>query len=121
MTNWRAVFIGFVVELLVSLLAVAAPGIGHAAAGLIGGFVAGYVAGGSLGSGAWHGLLAGSLGGIVLAVIVALGVTVIGTAGAGPLGPILGGATFLIAIAIAVLFALDSAIGGLIGAVLSPN
>jgi hypothetical protein len=121
MTNWRAVLVGFGVEVLLGLLATVAPGIGHAAAGLIGGFVAGYLAGGSLGSGAWHGLLAGSLGGIVLAVFVALGVTLVGSVGAGPLGPILGGATFLLAIAVAFFFAIDSAIGGLVGAILATD
>lgn len=121
MTQWRAVLVGFAVEMLLALLAIVAPGIGHAAAGLIGGFVAGYIAGGSPGSGAWHGLLAGSLGGIVLAVFVGLGAMIIGTAGAGPLGPILGGATFLIALVVAVLFALDSAIGGFVGAAISSN
>ncbi|MFW6331343.1 MAG: DUF5518 domain-containing protein, partial [Gemmatimonadota bacterium] len=72
-----------------------------------------------LGSGAWHGLLAGALGGIVIAVFLAIAVTLVGSIGAGPLGPLLGGATFLFALAIAVLFALDSAIGGLIGAAIS--
>lgn len=118
MTNWRAVLVGFGVEVLLGILAFGAPGIGHAAAGLIGGFVAGYMAGGSLGSGAWHGLLAGALGGIVVTVFLAIAVTVVGSIGAGPLGPLLGGATVIVGLTFAVLFALDSALGGLVGAAL---
>ena len=41
MTDWRAVGYGFAVMLIAGLLATGAPGLGHAAAGLIGGFVAG--------------------------------------------------------------------------------
>lgn len=121
MTNWRAVLIGFFVEVVLGVIATIAPGIGHAAAGLVGGFVAGYIAGGSLGSGAWHGLLAGALGGIVVSVFLAIVVTLIGSIGLGPLGPLLGGATFLLAITVATLFALDSAIGGVVGAAVSDN
>ena len=121
MTNWRAVLIGFVAHLVFGLVAMLLPGIGHLAAGLLGGFVAGYIAGGSLGSGAWHGLLAGSLGGIIIAGMVAFVVTVLGTVGLGPLGPFLGGATFFGAIALALFFAIDSAIGGLLGAAVSDN
>ncbi|WP_050047659.1 DUF5518 domain-containing protein [Halanaeroarchaeum sulfurireducens] len=121
MTNWRAVLIGFGVEVGLGLVAILLPGIGHAAAGLIGGFVAGYIAGGSLGSGAWHGLLAGALGGIVIAVFLAATVTLVGSIGAGPLGPVLGGATLLIALGVALLLALDSALGGLVGAALASD
>ena len=52
MTDWRAVGIGFAVAVVIGLFAFAIPGIGHAAAGLVGGFVAGYLAGGGLGNGA---------------------------------------------------------------------
>src|SRR6056297_804776 len=101
MTDWRAVGIGFVVQVLVGLFAFAIPGIGHVAAGLIGGFAAGYVAGGGLFRGAWHGLLAGAIGGILIGILVAIVVTIIGTIGLGPLGPLAGGATFVIALTVA--------------------
>ncbi|WP_135533810.1 DUF5518 domain-containing protein [Halostella pelagica] len=119
--NWRAVITGFLVEIVAGLFALAAPGVGHAAAGLVGGFIAGYMAGGGLLSGAWHGLLAGSLGGIVLAITFGFGATVVGTIGLGPLGPFVGGAVFFVALAIAVLMALDSALAGAVGGVLGDS
>jgi hypothetical protein len=115
--NWRAVVTGFLVEVVAGLFALALLGVGHAVAGLIGGFVAGYMAGGGLLSGGWHGLVAGSLGGLVLAAAFGLGTTVVGTLGLGPLGPFLGGAVFFVALAIAVLMALDSALAGAVGGV----
>ena len=119
MTNWRAVGIGFVVQFVLGLIGFALPGIGHGAAGLIGGFVAGYVAEDGFFGGAWHGLLAGALGGIVLAILFGIALTVLGTIGLGPLGPLVGGATFLVAAVVALLFAIDSAIGGAIGGVIA--
>jgi hypothetical protein len=119
MTNWRAVGIGFVIEIVIGIFAFALPGIGHAAAGLIGGFVAGWIAGGGLGNGAWHGLLAGSIGGIVIAVLVALGATLLGTLGTGPFGVFIGMGTFAVALGVAVILALDSAIAGAIGGLLA--
>ncbi|NHN48162.1 DUF5518 domain-containing protein [Halostella sp. JP-L12] len=119
--NWRAVVTGFLVEIVAGLFALAMPGVGHAVAGLIGGFVAGYIAGGGLVSGAWHGLVAGSLGGLVLAAAFGLGTTLIGTVGLGPLGPFLGGAVFFVALAIAVLMALDSALAGALGGILGDS
>ena len=115
MTNWRAVGIGFVVQVVVGLFAFAIPGVGHVAAGLIGGFAAGYVAGGGLFSGGWHGLLAGAIGGILIGVLLAIVITILGTIGLGPLGPFVGGATFVIALTVAFIQAIDSAIGGLFG------
>lgn len=119
MTNWRAVGIGFLVQVVLGLVGFALPGIGHAAAGLLGGFAAGYVAAEGMGSGAWHGLLAGAIGGILLGILVAVGITIIGTLSAGPLGPILGGATFVAAVVIALILAIDSAIGGLVGGLIA--
>jgi len=115
MTNWRAVGIGFVVQVLIGIFAFAIPGIGHAAAGLIGGFVAGYVAGGGLGRGAWHGLLAGAIGGIVVAIFVGAGVTVVGSVGAGPLGFLAGLGSLALAIVVALLLAIPSGIAGALG------
>lgn len=119
MTNWRAVLIGFVVEIVLGVVGLLLPGIGQLAAGLIGGFVAGYIAKAGLGGGAWHGLLAGSIGGIILAIFLTIAVTIIGTIGLGPFGPLLGSFTFLAAIMVAILFAIDSAIGGAIGGLLA--
>ncbi len=119
MTNWRAVGIGFLVEIVVGVFAFALPGIGHAAAGLLGGFVAGWIAGGGIGSGAWHGLLAGSIGGIVIAILVAIGATLLGTIGAGPLGIFIGMGTFAVAVGAAVILAIDSAIGGAVAGLFS--
>jgi hypothetical protein len=79
------------------------------------------MAGGGLVSGAWHGLLAGSLGGLLLAVIFGFGTTLVGTVGLGPFGPILGGAVFFVALSIAVLMALDSALAGAVGGVFGPS
>ena len=118
MTDWRAVGYGFVVQVLIGVFAFAIPGVGHAAAGLIGGFVAGYVAGGGLGNGAWHGLLAGALGGILIAVFVGAGASIIGGIGAGPLGLLGGLGVFAVAIVIALILAIDSAIAGAVGGVI---
>lgn len=116
MTDWRAVLVGFAVELVLGLFAFLLPGVGHAVAGLVGGFVAGYLAGGTLGNGAWHGLLAGALGGLVVAVVFGVVVTVVGTFGLGPLGTLAGGATFVVLLFVALLLAVDSAIAGALGA-----
>lgn len=116
MTNWRAVGYGFLVELVIGVVGLAVPGIGQAAAGLVGGFVAGYIARGGLMSGAWHGLLAGGIGGILVAILLGLAVGVFGLP-LGPIGPLLGGAVFTAALVVAVLMALDSAAGGAIGAI----
>ncbi|MDL0126884.1 DUF5518 domain-containing protein, partial [Halobacterium salinarum] len=51
MVNWRAVLTGFGVSFVLGVFAFALPGIGHAAAGLVGGFVAGWMAD----DGAWSG------------------------------------------------------------------
>ncbi len=124
MTNWRAVVIGFLVLTVLSIFGVAVPGLGQLTAGLIGGLVAGYLAGGGLGSGAWHGLLAGSLGGIVAGVLLWIGLTIVGTAG-GPVGSAIGATGgFVLAVAIvffSMIVAIECALAGAIGAVLSEN
>ena len=118
MVNWRAVLTGFVVEFVLGVFAFALPGVGHAAAGLIGGFVAGWMAGGGLWRGAWHGFLAGALGGILVAVIALLFGLVLTATGieiAGFLGLGIG----LLALVFFALLAIDSAIAGAIGGLLS--
>ncbi|WP_101294097.1 DUF5518 domain-containing protein [Halegenticoccus soli] len=118
MTDWRAVGVGFVVLLVVGALGLSAPVIGQIGAGLVGGFAAGYLAGGGLGRGAWHGLLAGSITGVVLTVLLALVGSAIGL-GAGPVGAFLGGAGVLVVgLFVTLLFALDSALAGAVGAAL---
>lgn len=115
MTDWKAVWWGFVVLLIAALFGNAIPIVGHIGAGIVGGFVAGYLAGGGLGSGAWHGMLAGSITGIVFTVLVALA----GGLLAGPAGGIVGGGLLVAGVALTLLFALDSAVAGAVGAVLA--
>jgi len=119
MTDWRAVGWGFAVILVGGLLATPLPGIGHVAVGLAGGFLAGYLADSGVLGGAWHGLLAGAIGGIVVAVLFGAIVGLIATVGLGPLGPLAGGAVALAGIAVAVVLALDSAVAGAVGGLLS--
>lgn len=114
MTDWYAVGVGFVVELVVGVVGLAIPGVGQIGAGFVGGFAAGYLAGGGIGRGAWHGLLAGAIGGVVLAVLLGVAVSVLGLA-AGPLGPLLGLGAFGLALVVAVLLALDSGLAGAVG------
>jgi hypothetical protein len=119
MTNWRAVGLGFLVELVLSIVLVVIPGFGQLAAGLIGGFVAGYVAGGGLGSGFWHGLLAGAIGGIIVAVIIGLfGSALLGVGGGGA-GVVLGFGLTVFAIVVFFIISIPSAIAGLVGAAVS--
>jgi hypothetical protein len=117
MTDWRAVLIGLVVLLIVGAIGLTIPGIGQIGAGLVGGFVAGYLAGGGLGRGAWHGLLAGSITGVVLTLALAGLGSLVGTFGGGPFGGLLGGAgVLLVGVFLTLLFAVDSAIAGAVGA-----
>lgn len=118
MTDWRAVFIGFLVGIVLSVFAFAIPVVGHLGAGLIAGFVAGFVAGGGLLRGAWHGLLAGALGGLVVAIGIGLFALLVGTLALGPPGFLGGVGAFAIAAIIAFVLALDSAIGGALGGLL---
>jgi hypothetical protein len=119
MTDWRAVGWGFAVLVGGGLLATTLPGIGHAAAGLAGGFVAGYLAENGLVGGAYHGLLAGAIGGVVVAVLFGVAVGLVATVGLGPLGPLAGGAAALAGIVVAVVLALDSAVAGAVGGLVS--
>jgi|APHM01.1.fsa_nt_gi hypothetical protein len=119
MTDWRAVVYGFGVQFVLGVFAFAIPVVGHAAAGLLGGVVAGYVAGGGLGRGTWHGLIAGALGGLVLAVLFSVGASVLGVVGLGPLGGLAGLGVFLVGVFVALALAIDSAVGGLVGALLA--
>ncbi len=118
MTDWRAVGIGFLVSIIAGLLAFLLPVIGHIGAGLIGGFAAGYVAGGNVWNGLWHGLLAGAIGGVVALLFGGL-VTVVGGVGAGPIGGLAGLSVLVLGLLIAFVLALDSAIGGAVGSLLS--
>lgn len=115
MTDWRAVGWGFLVLLVVAIFGAGIPILGQIGAGLAGGFVAGYLAGGGLGSGAWHGLLAGSITGVIFTLLLA----VAGGLLTGPAGPIVGGGVLVAGVVATLLFAIDSAIAGAIGAVLA--
>lgn len=120
MTNWRAVLIGFAIEIVLGVVAFTLPGIGHAAAGLIGGFAAGWIAGGGIANGAWHGFLAGALGGLLVAFFVVLFGFVLTATGLVPAG-ILGIGVGLFALVAFALLAIDSAIAGALGGWLSNN
>ena len=118
MTNWRAVGIGLIIELVLGFVGLLVPGIGQFIAGLVGGFVAGYIASTSIRSGLWHGLLAGSLGGFLLAVPIGImvGVASIGLGLTDQLGSLVAGfGTSLIVLLIAVILGANSALGGAIG------
>lgn len=116
MVNWRAVLVGFLVELVLGSIGAVVPGIGQVAAAVIGGFVAGIIAKGSIGNGAWHGLLAGAIGGVAIVLVIGvLGTALLGIGG-GPGGAVfgLGLTTFLVVVWF--LVSLPSAVGGAIGA-----
>jgi len=115
MTDWTAVVIGFLVELVLATVGLAVPVLGQLTAAVIGGFVAGYVAGGGLGNGAWHGLLAGALGGVVLAVLIGVfGSVVLGVLTGGP-GAIVGFTATTFAVVVIFLLSLPSALAGAVG------
>ena len=119
MTNWRAVGWGFLTFLVVAVLGSAVPVVGQLGAGVLGGLVAGYLAGGGLWNGAVHGAIAGSLTGIAYALLFAFFGSLLGLA-AGPLGGLLGGAgVFVLGLFVTLVFALDSAIAGAVGAAVS--
>ncbi|MFC7202775.1 DUF5518 domain-containing protein [Haloferax namakaokahaiae] len=116
MVDWKAVAVGFVVIVVAGIVGFSVPILGHAVAGLVGGFAAGYLAGGSLENGAWNGLIAGSISGVIVTLIAALIGGALGLA-AGPLGSLVGGFGVLaIGIFLTLIFALDSALGGAVGA-----
>jgi hypothetical protein len=117
MVNWRAVLAGFVVEVVLGVFAFALPGIGHAAAGIVGGFIAGWMAGGGLWNGAIHGLLAGALGGILIVLLIVIA-SLVATVAFVPAGIFGFGAAVLAFVVFAVL-AIDSAIAGAVGGLLA--
>ncbi|MCF2240742.1 DUF5518 domain-containing protein [Halobacterium sp. MBLA0001] len=117
MVNWRAVLTGFGVSFVLGVFAFALPGIGHAAAGLVGGFVAGWMADDGAWSGAVHGLLAGALGGLVVVSLI-LAASLVGGLLFVPIG-VLGVGAALAALAVFLALAVDSAIAGAIGGLLA--
>lgn len=117
MVNWRAVLTGFVVEVVLGVFAFALPGVGHAAAGMIGGFVAGWMAGGGLWSGLVHGGLAGALGGLLVVAFLVVASAVLSVAFV-PAG-ILGFGVAVLAFVVFVLLAVDSAVAGAVGGLLA--
>jgi len=117
MVNWRAVLVGFGVELVLGVFAFALPGVGHAAAGLVGGFVAGWMAGGGAWDGAVHGLLAGALGGVVVVGVLVFASAVASVAFV-PAG-LLGFGVAVLALVVFLALAVDSAIAGAIGGLLA--
>lgn len=118
MTDWRAVIRGFVTILVLGAVGLTVPGIGQLVAGFVGGIVAGYGSDGNTVSGGWHGLLAGSVGGLLVGLLVWAGIALAGLS-VGPIpevvGFLAGAGPFVIAVAITVLTAINSALGGLLG------
>lgn len=104
-TEWRAVFVGTVINIIAGAVGSGVPYFGNAAGGLLGGFVAGYLAGGRPRAGVWHGLLAGVPGSLVVGVFVALGGVVLFGLGAFFIGAALGASVLV-----------GSVLGGLAGA-----
>lgn len=113
MVNWRAVLTGFVVEFVLGVFAFALPGVGHAAAGMVGGFAAGWMAGGGFWNGGVHGLLAGALGGLLVVAFVVVASLAASVAFV-PAG-ILGFGAAVLAFVVFALLAIDSAIAGAVG------
>ena len=120
MVDWRAVGWGFLTFLVVAILGAGFPVVGQLGAGVVGGLVAGYLAGGSLLNGAVHGTIAGSINGVAFTVLLALFGGVLGFAGAGPFGGVLAGTGVLVLGLLATLvFALESALAGAVGALVA--
>jgi hypothetical protein len=113
MVNWRAVLTGFAVEVVLGVFAFALPGVGHAAAGIVGGFIAGWMAGGGFWNGAVHGLLAGALGGLLVVAFIVVASVLAGVAFV-PAG-IFGFGAAVFAFVVFTLLAIDSAIAGAVG------
>jgi len=118
MVNWRAVLTGFAVELVLGVFAFALPGIGHAAAGLVGGFVAGWMADDGVFGGAVHGFLAGALGGILVAVLVLVLGVVFSATGLFP-AVLLSFSIGALALLFFALLAIDSAVAGAVAGFLA--
>jgi hypothetical protein len=116
MVNWRAVIVGFLVEVVLGVVGVFAPGLGQLGAAILGGFAAGIIAKGGIGNGAWHGLLAGALGGLVIVAIFGLFGTALLGLGGGPGGVAFGLGLTSFLVVVWLLVSLPSAVGGAIGA-----
>lgn len=115
MTNWRAVAVGVVLLVVVGTVGVSTPVVGQLGAGVVCGLTAGYLAGGGPGRGAWHGLVAGAVAGLIVAIVVIRFGGVVGVSG-GPLGALVEGFdAFVVVSALALLFAVDSAVAGAVG------
>lgn len=119
MVNWTAVFVGFVVEVVLGSIGLAVPVLGQLVAAMIGGFVAGYMAGGGITSGAWHGLLAGALGGLIIALLIGIFGSALLGIGLGPEGAVLGLGITAFAVLAWFLLSLPSAVGGAVGGALA--
>jgi len=118
MTDWLAVGAGVVAGIVAGAVFSVVPGLGGLAAGLVAGGTAGVFTTGSAGEGAWNGLLAGMSWALVGAAIalVASGLSLLTLQPMGALAGVGAAGSFLVVGAVA---ALDSAIGGAIGAALS--
>lgn len=115
--DWRAVGWGFVTFLAVAMFGAGFPVVGQLGAGIVGGLVAGYLAGGGVLNGAVHGAIAGSLTGVAFTLLVAFFGGLLGFAGGGPFGGVVGGTGLLVlGFLVTLVFALDSAVAGAIGA-----
>lgn len=117
-TNWRAVATGFIVIVVLGLIASFIQEfavLGTAVGAIIGGFTAGYLARGNISDGTWNGFLAGLVGAVVvIAVLAVLGLAV------SLVELSLGGVFATVGIAIAALVfaaiaAIPAAIGGALG------
>lgn len=99
-----AVFVGFLLMLLIGWIPILGP--------LLAGIVAGILAQGGVGDGALAGFLSGIMGAIILGILVAFYEFV----KIGPMASLLGGlATFVVALLLSVGAALFGLIGGIIG------
>ncbi len=118
MTDWFAVGAGAVAGIVAGIVFSVVPGLGGLAAGLVAGGTAGVVTTGSAGEGAWNGLLAGMSWALVAAVlaVVASGLSLLTLQ---PMGALAGVSAAGAVLLVGAITAVDSAIGGAVGAVLS--
>jgi|APHM01.1.fsa_nt_gi hypothetical protein len=118
MTDWLAVGAGVVAGLVAGVVFSVVPGLGGIAAGLVAGGTAGMFTTGSTGEGAWNGLLAGmawALAGAAL-MLVFSGVSLLTLQ---PMGALAGVGSAGLIVVLGAVTAVDSAIGGAVGAALS--
>lgn len=115
--NWTAVAVGFVITLVIGVVAgvgipmmeLTLPAMGWVVTGLVGGAAAGYLAGGDATNGAAHGILGTTIGSIVVVGILAIAGTLV-------LG-LVGLSVFLVPLLMLGLYAIPGAVGGAVGAV----